>query len=64
MAISDYKITAEDIAKYGCVSLPDTLTGDAQENKAKFDRLVRECVANAVNAVIDHMVLVENEAQD
>lgn len=34
MAISDYKITAEDIAKYGCVSLPDTLTGDAQENKA------------------------------
>ena len=64
MASSDYKITAEDIAKYGCVSLPDTLTGDAQENKAKFDRLVRECVANAVNAVIDHMVLVENEAQD
>ena len=64
MAISDYKITAEDLAKYGCVSLPDTLTGDAQENKAKFDRLVRECVANAVNAVIDHMVLVENEAQD
>lgn len=64
MAISDYRITAEDIAKYGCVSLPDTLTGDAQENKAKFDRLVRECVANAVNAVIDHMVLVENEAQD
>lgn len=64
MAISDYKITAEDIAKYGCVSLPDTLTGDAQENKAKFDRLVRECVANAVNAVIDHMVIVENEAQD
>jgi hypothetical protein len=64
LAISDYKITAEDIAKYGCVSLPDTLTGNAQENKAKFDRLVRECVANAVNAVIDHMVLVENEAQD
>ena len=64
MAISDYKITAEDIAKYGCVSLPDTLTGNAQENKAKFDRLVRECVANAVNAVIDNMVLVENEAQD
>lgn len=64
MAISDYKITAEDIAKYGCVSLPDTLAGNAQENKAKFDRLVRECVANAVNAVIDHMVLVENEAQD
>ena len=64
MAISDYKITAEDIAKYGCVSLPDTLTGNAQENKAKFDRLVRECVANAVNAVIDHMVIVENEAQD
>ena len=64
MAISDYKITAEDIAKYGCVSLPDTLRGDPQENKSKFDRLVRECVANAVNAVIDHMVLVENAAQD
>ena len=64
MAISDYKITAEDIAKYGCVSLPDTLRGDPQENKSKFDRLVRECVANAVNAVIDHMVLVENEAQN
>lgn len=64
MAISDYKITAEDIAKYGCVNLPDTLRGDPQENKSKFDRLVRECVANAVNAVIDHMVIVENEAQD
>lgn len=64
MAISDYKITAEDIAKYGCVNLPDTLRGDPQENKSKFDRLVRECVANAVNAVIDHMVLVENEVQD
>lgn len=64
MAISDYKITAEDIAKYGVVSLPDTLTGDPQENKKKFDRLVRECVANAVNAVIDHMALVEAEAKE
>ena len=64
MAISDYKITAEDIAKYGVVSLPDTLTGDPQENKKKFDRLVRECVANAVNAVIDHMALVEAAAKE
>lgn len=64
MAITDYKITAEDIAKYGVVSLPDTLNGDPQENKKKFDRLVRECVANAVNAVIDHMALVETEANE
>lgn len=47
------KITAEDIAKYGVVAAPDKLEGDPGQNKAIFDRLVRELVANAVNQAID-----------
>jgi len=46
-------ITADDIARYGVVAAPDRLTGKAQDNKAIFDRLVRELVAVAVNQVID-----------
>ena len=47
------KITAEDIAQYGVVAAPDKLEGDPGQNKAIFDRLVRELVANAVNQTID-----------
>ena len=47
------KITAEDIAQYGVVAAPDKLEGDPGQNKAIFDRLVRELVANAVNQAID-----------
>lgn len=53
MALSDYKITSEQIAANGVVSAPDTLTGTAQENKAVFDKLVKQIVADAVNNLID-----------
>ena len=46
-------ISAEQIAEYGVVAAPDRLTGKAQENKAVFDRLVRELVAVVVNRIID-----------
>ena len=46
------KITAEDIAQYGVVAAPDKLEGDPGQNKAIFDRLVRELVANAVNQAL------------
>lgn len=46
-------ITAEQIAAMGVVAAPDTLTGSPAENKAIFDRLVRDLVAGVVNQVID-----------
>lgn len=46
-------ITPDQIAQYGVVAAPDRLTGRAQDNKAIFDRLVRELVASVVNDIID-----------
>lgn len=46
-------ITAEQIKEYGVVAAPDRLTGKPEENKAVFDRLVRELVAVVVNNIID-----------
>ena len=46
-------ITAEQIAQYGVVAAPDKLTGRPAQNKAIFDRLVRELVAEVVNDIID-----------
>lgn len=46
-------ITPEQIAEYGVVAAPDRLVGKAQDNKAIFDRLVRELVAVVVNSIID-----------
>lgn len=48
-------ITAEDIATYGVVAAPDTLKGTPSENKAIFDRLIRELVAVAFNAAVDRL---------
>lgn len=49
------KITAEDIERFGVVAAPDTLTGTPQENKAIFDRLIREMVAAAFNLMVDEV---------
>ena len=46
-------ITPEQVAQYGVVAAPDRLTGKAQDNKAIFDRLVRELVVTVVNDIID-----------
>lgn len=56
MALSEYKVTAEEIGSKGIVAAPDKLRGTAAENKALFDRLVRELVAEKLNALIDALV--------
>jgi len=53
MALSDYKMTDANISTEGVVAAPDTMTGTPAENKAVFDRLVREIVKEKLNAVID-----------
>ena len=63
MAITDYKITEQQIAEKGVVAAPDMLTGTAQENKGVFDRLVRETVAPAFNSVLDALA-DENEQRN
>lgn len=47
------RITPEVINEYGLVAAPDILSGTPAQNKALFDRLVREKVAVSLNAVLD-----------
>ena len=60
MALTDYKIdmtpVTGDIDTYGVVSAPDKLTGTAAQNKAVFDKLIREAVAVKLNDLIDELV--------
>ena len=63
MAEPIQKITAEQLAQMGVVAAPDKLTGNPQENKMIFDRLICEVVAVAVNTAIDvlnEMIPAEN----
>lgn len=60
MALTDYKITGGEISTYGVVSAPDKLQGTAQENKAVFDKLIRESVAGDFNGLIDALVEMLN----
>lgn len=53
--ILDKKITDAQLSASGVVSAPDKLTGTAAENKAVFDRLVREAVATNMNGLIDDL---------
>lgn len=56
MSLSENKITDNQIATNGVVSAPDKLTGTAAENKAVFDKLIRETVKSAVNGMIDDLI--------
>lgn len=47
------KITPEEISQKGVCAAPDRLTGTAAENKAVFDRLIREVVAGDFNGLVD-----------
>lgn len=47
------KITEQELSQNGVVSAPDRLTGTAAENKAVFDKLIRNTVAPDFNALID-----------
>lgn len=52
MSITDYKITATDIARVSVTSQPDTLTGTATQNKKVFDNypeMIKEHFNNALD---------------
>ena len=51
----DKKVTESQLSSYGVVSAPDKLTGTAAENKAVFDRLIREIVGSSLNPVIEEL---------
>lgn len=53
MSLEEYKITDGHIAQKGVVAAPDRLTGTAAQNKAIFDRLIREAVKSVFNGLID-----------
>lgn len=47
------KITEQQMDAVGVCSAPDMLTGSASENKAVFDKMVRQLIAPAYNAAVD-----------
>jgi|GEM_PF-3004907 len=55
MSLIDRKITTSDIQTKGVIAAPDKLTGTAAENKAIFDRLIRDVVKDVVNAIVDDL---------
>jgi len=55
MALTDYKITDGQISTSGVSAAPDKLTGTTAENKAVFDRLIREAVKPDINSLIDEL---------
>ena len=56
MALTDHKITDADISTNGVQSAPDKLTGTAAENKAIFDKLIKNVVQECLNGLIDELV--------
>lgn len=50
--LSEYRITDEDVARHGVIAAPDKLTGSAAENKAVFDRLIRDAIREKYNAML------------
>ena len=55
MSLEKLKLKAEDIAAMGVCAAPDKLTGSAAENKAIFDRLIRESLSQKYNELIDRL---------
>jgi len=53
MAIEGMKIFDNDVSTHGLESAPDVMIGSAQENKRRFDQLVREIVKVKFNELID-----------
>ena len=63
MSLSNYKITDAAIAQKGVVAAPDKLTGTAAQNKAVFDRLIREAVKELFNGLIDALCSEDGAAE-
>ena len=53
MKFENAKIQPSEISAKGVVSAPDRLGGTAAENKAVFDRLVKDVVAEKFNSFVD-----------
>lgn len=53
MKFENAKIQLSDISAKGVASAPDRLSGTAAENKAVFDRLVKDVVAEKFNSFVD-----------
>ena len=58
MALNNRKILDTDVTTKGVVAAPNILNGSAQQNKAIFDRLIREIVKERLNALIDDLTAV------
>ena len=63
MSLSNYKLTDTAIAQKGVVAAPDKLTGTAAQNKAVFDRLIRESVKELFNGLIDTLASEDGAAE-
>ncbi len=61
--LSDYKISSEEITRFGVESAPDRLSGAPRDNKKVFDRLVRVVVAEKLNSIIE-LLASENGAEN
>ena len=55
MSLDKLKLREEDIAAMGVCAAPDKLTGTAAENKAIFDRLIKESFSQKYNELIDRL---------
>lgn len=60
MSLDAARITPEKISQNGVVAAPDILSGTPQENKAIFDRLVGDVVADSVNEIIDNVEAMQD----
>ena len=63
MSLSNYKLTDTAIAQKGVIAAPDKLTGTAAQNKAVFDRLIREAVKELFNGLIDAIASEDGAAE-
>ncbi|MBQ9647981.1 MAG: hypothetical protein IJV43_06435, partial [Oscillospiraceae bacterium] len=63
MSLSNYKLTDSAIAQKGVAAAPDKLTGTAAQNKAVFDRLIREAVQELFNGLIDTLSSEDGAAE-
>ena len=64
MGIREHKITEKQIADYGLTSLPDLLTGTANENKTAMQQLLVLIGIPAINAVIDELGAIEDDTRN
>lgn len=58
------KITETQMNENGVIAAPDILTGNPQENKALFDRMVRQLVAPAYNACAEAVDTINAAQKD